>query len=173
MLFAEICTLLTANCQPEYVKMKAMDIKVVSTNKKARFEYFIQETFEAGLVLKGTEIKSVRNGQISLQEAYVRTNGEEIWLVGAHIAPYENASAFQHDPKRDRKLLMHKKQIRKIFDEVRIKGMTIVPIKVYLKEGKAKIEIGLAKGKKQYDKRDAIKERDVERETSRRNSSWD
>ncbi len=153
--------------------MKAMDIKVVSTNKKARFEYFILETFEAGLVLKGTEIKSVRNGQISLQEAYVRTNGEEIWLVGAHIAPYENASAYQHDPKRDRKLLMHKKQIRKIFDEVRIKGMTIVPIKVYLKEGRAKLEIGLAKGKKQYDKRDAIKERDVERETSRRNSSWD
>lgn len=150
-----------------------MDVKVVSTNKKARFEFFILETFEAGLVLKGTEIKSVRNGQISLQEAYVRTNGEEIWLVGAHIAPYENASAYQHDPKRDRKLLMHKKQIRKIFDEVRIKGMTIVPIKVYLKEGKAKLEIGLAKGKKQYDKRDAIKERDVERETSRRNSSWD
>ncbi len=150
-----------------------MDVKVVSTNKKARFEFFILETFEAGLVLKGTEIKSVRNGQISLQEAYVRTNGEEMWLVGAHIAPYENASAFQHDPKRDRKLLMHKKQIRKIFDEVRIKGMTIVPIKVYLKEGKAKLEIGLAKGKKQYDKRDAIKERDVERETSRRNSSWD
>ncbi len=153
--------------------MKAMDIKVVSTNKKARFEFFILETFEAGLVLKGTEIKSVRNGQISLQEAYVRTNGEEIWLVGAHIAPYENASAYQHDPKRDRKLLMHKKQIRKIFDEVRIKGMTIVPIRVYLKDGKAKLEIGLAKGKKQYDKRDAIKERDVERETSRRNSSWD
>ena len=150
-----------------------MDVKVVSTNKKARFEYFILETFEAGLVLKGTEIKSVRLGQISLQEAYVRTNGEEMWLVGAHIAPYENASAFQHDPKRDRKLLMHKKQIRKIFDEVRIKGMTIVPIKVYLKEGKAKLEIGLAKGKKQYDKRDAIKERDVERETSRKNSSWD
>lgn len=150
-----------------------MELKVVSTNKKARFEFFILETFEAGLVLKGTEIKSVRNGQISLQEAYVRTNGEEIWLVGAHIAPYENASAYQHDPKRDRKLLMHKKQIRKIFDEVRIKGMTIVPIRVYLKDGKAKLEIGLAKGKKQYDKRDAIKERDVERETSRRNSSWD
>ena len=144
-----------------------MELKVVSTNKKARFEFFILETFEAGLVLKGTEIKSVRNGQISLQEAYVRTNGEEIWLVGAHIAPYENASAYQHDPKRDRKLLMHKKQIRKIFDEVRIKGMTIVPIRVYLKDGKAKLEIGLAKGKKQYDKRDAIKERDVERETSR------
>lgn len=148
-----------------------MDIKVVSTNKKARFEFFILETYEAGLVLKGTEIKSVRNGQISLQEAYVRTNGEEIWLVGAHVAPYEHASAYQHDPKRDRKLLMHKKEIRKLFDEVRIKGMTLVPIRVYLKGGKAKLEIGLAKGKKQYDKRDSIKERDVERETSRK-SGW-
>ena len=149
-----------------------MEIKVVSTNKKARFEYFILETFEAGLALKGTEIKSVRNGQISLQEAYVRTNGEEIWLVGAHIAPYVHASAFQHDPKRDRKLLMHKREIRKLFDEVRIKGMTIVPIKVYLKDGKAKLEIGLAKGKKQYDKRDAIRERDIERESSRKRGGW-
>lgn len=149
-----------------------MDIKVVSTNKKARFEYFILETFEAGLVLKGTEIKSVRQGQISLQEAYVRTNGEEIWLVGAHIAPYEHASAFQHDPKRDRKLLMHKKEIRKLYDEVRIKGMTIVPMRVYLKGGKAKLEIGLAKGKKQYDKRESIKERDIERESSRNRGGW-
>jgi SsrA-binding protein len=149
-----------------------MDIKVVSTNKKARFEYFILETFEAGLALKGTEIKSVRNRQISLQEAYVRANGEEIWLVGAHIAPYVHASAFQHDPKRDRKLLMHKREIRKLFDEVRIKGMTIVPIKVYLKDGKAKLEIGLAKGKKQYDKRDVIRERDIERESSRKRGGW-
>jgi len=149
-----------------------MDIKVVSTNKKARFEFFIIETYEAGLVLKGTEIKSVRSGQISLQEAYVRTNGAEIWLVGAHIAPYEHASAYQHDPKRDRKLLMHKKEIRKLFDEVRIKGMTLVPIRVYLKGGRAKLEIGLAKGKKQYDKREAIKERDVERESSRTKGDW-
>ncbi len=149
-----------------------MDIKVVSTNKKARFEYFILETFEAGLVLKGTEIKSIRNGQISLQEAYVRTDGKEVWLVGAHVAPYEHASAFQHDPKRDRKLLMHKKEIRKLFDEIRIKGMTIVPMRVYLKGGKAKLEIGLAKGKKQYDKRESIKERDIERETSRIKGGW-
>ncbi|NLB71099.1 MAG: SsrA-binding protein SmpB [Chloroflexi bacterium] len=149
-----------------------MDVKVVSTNKKARFEYFILETYEAGLVLKGTEIKSVRKGQISLQEAYVRTNGSEIWLVGAHIAPYEHASSNQHDPKRDRKLLMHKKEIRKLWDEVRIKGMTIVPIRVYLKAGKAKLEIGLAKGKKQFDKREAIKEKDIEREASRNRSSW-
>jgi len=149
-----------------------MEIKVVSTNKKARFEFFILETFEAGLVLKGTEIKSVRSGQISLQEAYVRTNGAEIWLVGAHVAPYEHASAFQHDPKRDRKLLMHKKEIRKLFDEVRIKGMTLVPMRVYLKGGRAKLEIGLAKGKKQYDKRESIKERDVERESSRNKGDW-
>ena len=149
-----------------------MEIKVVSTNKKARFEFFILETFEAGLVLKGTEIKSVRSGQVSLQEAYVRTNGAEIWLIGAHIAPYEHASAFQHDPKRDRKLLMHKKEIRKLYDEVRIKGMTLVPIRVYLKGGRAKLEIGLAKGKKQYDKRESIKERDVERESSRNKGDW-
>lgn len=149
-----------------------MEIKIVSTNKKARFEFFILETFEAGLVLKGTEIKSVRSGQISLQEAYVRTNGAEIWLIGAHIAPYEHASAFQHDPKRDRKLLMHKKEIRKLYDEVRIKGMTLVPIRVYLKGGRAKLEIGLAKGKKQYDKRESIKERDVERESSRNKGDW-
>lgn len=149
-----------------------MEIKVVSTNKKARFEFFILETFEAGLVLKGTEIKSVRSGQVSLQEAYVRTNGAEIWLIGAHIAPYEHASTFQHDPKRDRKLLMHKKEIRKLYDEVRIKGMTLVPIRVYLKGGRAKLEIGLAKGKKQYDKRESIKERDVERESSRNKGDW-
>lgn len=154
------------------LKLLVMEIKVVSTNKKARFEFFILETFEAGLVLKGTEIKSVRSGQISLQEAYVRTNGKEVWLVGAHIAPYEHASAFQHDPKRDRKLLMHKKEIRKLYDEVRIKGMTLVPIRVYLKGGRAKLEIGLAKGKKQYDKRESIKERDVERESSRNKGDW-
>ena len=154
------------------LKLLVMEIKVVSTNKKARFEFFILETFEAGLVLKGTEIKSVRSGQVSLQEAYVRTNGAEIWLIGAHIAPYEHASAFQHDPKRDRKLLMHKKEIRKLYDEVRIKGMTLVPIRVYLKGGRAKLEIGLAKGKKQYDKRESIKERDVERESSRNKGDW-
>ena len=154
------------------LKLSVMEIKIVSTNKKARFEFFILETFEAGLVLKGTEIKSVRSGQISLQEAYVRTNGAEIWLIGAHIAPYEHASAFQHDPKRDRKLLMHKKEIRKLYDDVRIKGMTLVPIRVYLKGGRAKLEIGLAKGKKQYDKRESIKERDVERESSRNKGDW-
>ncbi len=149
-----------------------MDVKVVATNKKARFEYFIQETFEAGLALKGTEIKSIRLGQISLQEAYVRTDGKQAWLVGAHVAPYEHASAAQHDPSRERKLLLHKREIKNLWDAVRIKGMTIVPIKVYLKAGKAKVEIGIAKGKKQYDKRESIKERDIAREHSRRSGDY-
>ena len=149
-----------------------MDVKVVATNKKARFEYFIQETFEAGLALKGTEIKSIRLGQISLQEAYVRTDGKQAWLVGAHVAPYEHASAAQHDPSRERKLLLHKREIKTLWDAVRIKGMTIIPMKVYLKAGKAKLEIGIAKGKKQYDKRETIKERDIARENSRRSGDY-
>jgi len=125
------------------------------------------ETFEAGLVLKGTEIKSVRRGQISLQEAYVRTDGKQAWLVGAHIAPYEHASAFQHDPDREKKLLLNKREIRELYDAVRIKGLTIIPVRVYLKGGRAKVEIAIAKGKKKYDKREAIKKRDIEREESR------
>jgi len=149
-----------------------MDVKVVSTNKKARFEYFIEDTFEAGLALKGTEIKSIRLGQISLQEAYVRTDGQQAWLVGAHVAPYAHASAFQHDPMRERKLLLHKREIKTMWDAIRIKGMTLVPIKVYLKAGKAKLEVGIAKGKKQYDKRESIKERDLERENSRRSGDY-
>ena len=144
-----------------------MEVKTVATNRKARFEYQLLETFEAGLVLKGTEIKSVRRGQISLQEAYVRTDGKQAWLVGAHIAPYEHASAFQHDPDREKKLLLNKHEIRELYDAVRIKGLTIIPVRVYLKGGRAKVEIAIAKGKKKYDKREAIKKRDFEREESR------
>ena len=144
-----------------------MDVKTVSTNRKARFEYFLQESFEAGLELKGTEIKSIRKGQISLQEAYVRTDGRQAWLVGAHVAPYEHASAYQHAPDRERKLLLHKREIRELWDAVRIKGMTIVPVRVYLKAGRAKLEIAIAKGKKQHDKRDTEKARDWEREKGR------
>jgi len=144
-----------------------MEVKTVATNRKARFEYQLLETFEAGLVLKGTEIKSVRMGQISLQEAYVRTDGKQAWLVGAHIAPYEHASAFQHDPDREKKLLLNKREIRELYDAVRIKGLTIIPVRVYLKGGRAKVEIAIAKGKKKYDKREAIKKRDFEREVSR------
>jgi SsrA-binding protein len=144
-----------------------MGIKVVSTNRKAGFEYFLLEHFEAGLSLMGTEIKSIREGQISLAEAYVQVSEREAWLVNAHIAPYDPASQFNHDPKRPRRLLLHHKEIRDMWDEVRQKGVTVVPLKVYLKDGRAKIEIALAKGKKLYDKRDEIEKRDTRREVER------
>jgi len=144
------------------------NFKTVATNRKARFDYFLLERFEAGLSLQGSEIKSVRAGQISLAEAYVDIEeGREAWLIEAHIAPYEQANRFNHDPKRRRRLLLHKKEIRKMWNEVRQKGVTIVPIKVYLKNGRAKIEIALAKGKHLHDKRDTIAKRDQERESAR------
>ena len=143
-------------------------VKVVANNRKASFEYFLLEKFEAGLVLQGSEIKSIRAGQISIQESYVDIeNGEQAWLVEAHIAPYEQANRFNHDSKRKRKLLLHKKQIRELWNNVRIKGMTVVPTRVYLKDGRAKIEIALAKGKKAYDKRATIAKRDEARSAER------
>ena len=145
------------------------DIKVIATNRKASFEYFLMEKFEAGLVLHGSEIKSIRAGQISIQEAYVDVeNGKEAWLLEAHIAPYEQAGKFfNHEPRRKRRLLLHKKEIRELWNNVRIKGMTIVPIKVYFKDGRAKLEIALAKGKKAYDKRATIAKRDEARDKER------
>jgi len=143
-------------------------IKTVASNRKAGFEFFLLEHFEAGIALQGSEIKSVRAGQISLSEAFIDIEfGREAWLVEAHIAPYEQANRFNHDPKRRRRLLLHKKEIRELWNEVRQKGVTIIPLKVYLKNGRAKIEIALAKGKKLHDKRDAIAKRDQEREVSR------
>jgi len=144
------------------------DFKVVATNRKAGFEYFLLDKFEAGLALQGSEIKSIRAGQMSIQESYVEIeNGQQAYLVEAHIAPYEQANRFNHDPRRKRRLLLHKKEIRKLWDNVRMKGMTIVPTRVYLKNGRAKIEIALAKGKKAYDKRAAIAKRDEARSTER------
>lgn len=144
------------------------DYKVVATNRKAGFEYFLLEKFEAGLALQGSEIKSIRAGQISIQESYVDIeNGEQAYLIEAHIAPYEQANRFNHDPRRKRRLLLHKKEIRKLWDNVRIKGMTIVPTRVYIKNGRAKIEIALAKGKKAYDKRATIAKRDEARSAER------
>ena len=114
------------------------EVKIVANNRKASFEYFLLEKFEAGLVLQGSEIKSIRAGQMSIQESYVDiVNGEEAWLVEANIAPYVQANRFNHDPKRKRKLLLHKKQIRELWNNIRIKGMTVVPIRVYLKDGRA------------------------------------
>jgi SsrA-binding protein len=143
----------------------AEDVKVVANNRKAGFEYFLLERFEAGLALKGSEIKSIRAGQMSIAESYVDIeNGREAFLVEAHIAPYEQANRYNHDPKRKRRLLLHKKEIRELWNSVRLKGMTIVPTKVYLKDGRAKIEIALARGKKLHDKRETIAKRDAERE---------
>ena len=144
------------------------NFKVVANNRKAGFEYFILERFEAGLVLQGSEIKSIRAGQISINEAYIEiSEDDEAWLVEAHIAPYIEANRFNHDPKRKRRLLLHKKEIYKMYTQVKQKGMTIIPLRVYIKNRRAKIEIALAKGKKLYDKRDAIAKRDEEREDQR------
>ncbi len=143
------------------------NIKVVATNRKANFEYFLQEKFEAGLALQGSEIKSIRAGQMSLAESYVQVDGEEAWLLEAHIAPYEQANRFNHEPCRPRRLLLHKRQIRQLWNAVRQKGMTVVPTRVYLKDGRAKIEIALARGKKVYDKRESIAKRDRQRDAER------
>ncbi len=144
------------------------DFKVIANNRKASFEYFLMEKFEAGLVLQGSEIKSLRAGQVNIQEAYIDiAEGKEAWLVEAHIAPYEQASRFNHEPKRKRKLLLHKKQIVELWNNIRIKGMTVVPTRIYLKGGRAKIEIALAKGKKAYDKRATIAKRDEARNAER------
>jgi len=150
-----------------------MGIKVVATNRKARHEYFVLETFEAGIALQGSEIKSIRAGHISLAESYIRIDGHEAWLEDAHIAPYEQASINNHDPRRPRKLLLHRDEIEKLWTNVRQKGMTVIPLKVYLKDGRAKIEIALAKGKKLYDKRAEITKRDAAREIERQYHSRD
>jgi SsrA-binding protein len=147
------------------------NVKVVAANRKAGFEYFLFERFEAGLALKGSEIKSIRAGQMSLAEAYIRVDENQAWLVEAHIAPYIQANRFNHDPKRPRRLLLHRKEIRELWNAVRQKGVTVVPMRVYLKNGRAKIEIAIAKGKKLHDKREAIARKDLERELARETRS--
>ena len=144
-----------------------MAVKVVATNRKAGFEYYLLDRYEAGLALQGSEIKSIRAGQISLAEAYVSVDENQAWLVNAHIAPYDPASRYNHDPLRPRRLLLHRRQIRELWEAVRQKGMTIVAVKVYLKEGRAKLEIALAKGKKLYDKRAEMARQDSQREIER------
>lgn len=144
-----------------------MSIKVIARNRKAKHDYHLLEFYEAGLVLRGSEIKSIRAGSVSIKQAYVHVDGEEAWLHDAHIAPYEQASHYNHDPTRPRKLLLHKKEIYKLWDEVRRKGNTIIPTQVYLKNGRAKVEIALARGKKLHDKRQAIARRDAQRQVER------
>jgi SsrA-binding protein len=142
-------------------------IKVVATNRKAAHDYFLEERLEAGIVLHGSEIKSVRAGQVSLKEAYVRIEDGEAWLINAHIAPYDPASLQNHEPRRTRKLLLHRKQIARAFDELKQRGYTLVPTRLYLKRGRAKLEIALAKGKRQYDKRRELAKREAAREIER------
>jgi SsrA-binding protein len=144
-----------------------MDIKIVAKNRKAGHNYFLLERIEAGIVLQGSEIKSIRNGQMSLSESYVRIDNDEAWLVDAHISPYEHSGHYNHDPIRPRKLLLHKYQIRQLWNEIRKKGVALIPTMAYLKGGKVKIEIAVAKGKKLYDKRAIIAQRDTQREIER------
>ncbi len=150
-----------------------MGIKVVATNRKAGHEYFLLEHFEAGIALQGSEIKSIRAGQISLAESYVRIDAREAWLMDAHIAPYVQASSNNHEPRRPRRLLMHGAEIRRLWNDVRQKGVTIVPVRVYLKDGRVKVEIAVAKGKKLYDKREAIAKRDAQRDMERQSGQRD
>ena len=132
-------------------------------NRKAKYNYQIFETLEAGIVLTGTEIKSLRLGKANIKDSYARVKNNEIFLINMHISSYDNGNIFNHDETRERKLLLHKKEILKFRDKIKLEGYTIVPLKVYLKNGRAKILIGLAKGKKNYDKREDIKKRDIER----------
>jgi SsrA-binding protein len=140
---------------------------VVTTNRRASYDYFIDETIEVGIVLQGTEIKAIRDGKVSISEAYARIQGDELWLIGANISPYSHGSYTNHEPDRPRKLLAHKKQIRELRAQIEQKGRTLIPLRVRLSNGRAKVDIGLARGKKNYDKRQTQSERDAKREIER------
>ena len=144
-----------------------MGIKVIATNRKARHQYHLHDFFEAGLVLMGTEIKSVRAGNVSLQEGFVQFEAGEAWLVNVHIAQYDPASRQNHEPRRRRKLLLHRREIERLRSRVQERGYTVVPTRLYLKDGRAKVEIALARGKKLIDKRQTIAKRDSKRQMDR------
>lgn len=144
-----------------------MPDKTVAVNRRARHEYAVDETLEAGLVLSGTEIKSIRAGRVNLAEAYARIEHGEAWLIGAHIAPYEQGNRYNHEPTRTRKLLMHRDQIAELVGRTQAKGYTLVPLRLYIRNGMAKLELGVARGKKAHDKRRTIAERDMRRELER------
>ena len=141
--------------------------KLVANNKKAYHDYFIDEKYEAGLVLHGTEVKSMRLGKCSIKESFVRIENNEVWVYSMHVSPYEKGNLFNRDPLRPKKLLMHKEEIRKLTSKLAEKGFTLVPLEVYFKHGRAKVELGLARGKKLYDKRADIAKKDQRRETER------
>ena len=141
--------------------------KLICANKRARRDYAIDEIYEAGMVLVGTEVKALRQGKANLKDSYARIKGGEVFLVDSHISPYSHGNQFNHDPDRTRKLLMHKREIRKLYGKTRERGFTLIPLRMYFKDGKAKVEIGLGKGKKLYDKREDLKRRAMEREVER------
>lgn len=141
--------------------------RIAISNRKARHDYEIIDVYEAGIVLKGPEVKSLRMGRANLQDSYADLKQGEAWLHNMHISPFEQANRFNHDPVRDRKLLLNKSEIRRLIGKTTEKGLTLIPLKVYFKKGKAKVELALAKGKKEYDRREDIKKRDVEREMRR------
>ena len=144
--------------------MSDQSVKVVATNRKARHDYLIEDTFEAGVVLTGSEIKSIRAGQVNLRDGYAALRDGELWLLNAHIAPYHQASYENHEPRRERKLLMHRREINRLTGKLQEKGLTLVPLQLYLKNSRAKVELGLARGKKLYDKRQSMRERDDQRQ---------
>ena len=147
--------------------MAKEEMKLVANNKKAYHDYFIEEKYEAGIVLHGTEVKSMRMGKCSIKEAFIRIENGEVYAYGMHISPYEKGNIFNKDPLRPKKLLLHKQQIRKLIGSSAEKGYTLVPLQVYFKDGRAKIEIGLARGKKLYDKRQDIAKKDQKREAEK------
>jgi len=138
--------------------------RLIATNRKARHEYEILETAEAGLVLRGTEVKALRAGQVNFKDAYATVRGAEAWLLGFHISPYSHGTDANHHPERDRKLLLHSREISRLSGKIAERGLTLVPLRLYFKNGRAKVEIGLARGKKLHDKRSALREREVRRE---------
>ena len=154
-------------------EQKAAEERVAISNRRARHEYEVLDSFEAGVVLRGSEVKSLRQGNASLQDSYAYVKDSEVWLSGMHINPYEQASILNHDPRRERKLLLHKKEIRKLIGKTSEKGLTLIPLKVYFRSGLAKVELGLCRGKKSYDKRAAIAKRETEREMRRQFSHRD
>lgn len=156
--------------------MPSEGIKVVSENRKAFHDYFIEDRVEAGIVLTGTEIKSIRNGKINLKDSYAKVTNGEVWVHQMHISPYEQGNRFNHDPLRPRKLLLHRTEINKLIGKVQLQGLTLIPIKIYLKRGMAKVELAVGQGKKNYDKRQSLAEkegkRDIERALRERNKGF-
>jgi SsrA-binding protein len=157
----------TSNKHESKIQKSNVPVKIISVNRQAYHDYFVERTIEAGISLVGTEIKSIRDGKVNLRGSYAIARNGELWLENAHIAVYEHGNRYNHEPLRNRKLLLHRREIEQLQAKVATKGLTLIPLKLYLKGGRAKIELGLCRGKKLYDKREAIAERDVKREMER------